>query len=151
MSLILVPLNSGYPTEGFSLPDLVSFCIADDGTGGELLVGMGVTEALPVGGVDLKAAFLAAGLLFNSTPLMSAFRLLTPTASSTAAMNRLVPGVDVTVVPAASSQIYELPIVLQTEAGGNFPYVAFSRPNGGEAPPTGVWRVDIRLRHSIAD
>lgn len=151
MSVTLVPLGSGYLTQGFSLPDLVSFCIADDGTGGELLVGMGVTEALPVGGVDLQAAFIAAGILFNSSPLLSVFRLLTPTASSTAAMNRLVKGVDVNVVPAGSSQIYELPIVLQTEAGGNFPYVAFSRPNGGEAPPTGVWRVDIRLRHTITD
>lgn len=151
MSLILVPLNSGFSTEGFSLPDLVSFCISDDGTGGELLVGMGVTEALPSGGVDLKAAFASASILFRSTPLLNVFRRLTPSATDTAAMNRLVSLLDVTVLPAASTLIWELPAVSQTNAGGNFPFVSFDRPNGGEAPPAGIWRVNMRLRHSIAE
>lgn len=151
MSVVLVPLNSSFALTGFSLPDLVSFCIADDGTGGELLVGMGVTEALPSGGVDLQAEFLAAGKLFNSTPLLSVFKRLTPSATDTAAMNRLVSMLDVTVLPAASSLLFDLPLVSQTNAGGNFPFVSFDRPNGGESPPAGVWRVNMRLRHSIAE
>jgi len=146
--MLTIPNLVGYPTLGISLPEMLSFCISDDGTGGSLAISVGVAS---IGGIDLKEEFENAGLIWHSQPLEMPFRrsLLIPE-NNDQALKQIVSRVAVIVTPSAGTGIYELPDVSYADASGT-PVVTFTRPNGGEAPPTGIWRVEFRLRHSITN
>lgn len=152
MGFTVVPVTSIFPTTGFSLPDLVSLCVDDDGAGGTILLNGGGFNGSPSGAVDLPTLFTGAGVLFNSIPLMRAFRKLSPTANLTAAMTQLVKNLDVNINPVGPTA-NEVPSVQVswTNSGTNFPFLQLDRPLQIDPGPHVVWRVDLRLRHSIAE
>ena len=80
MAVGIVPVNGGAPTMGRSYPNRVSFAFFDDGGGGNVVVNGGGING--VGIVDLKTLFTSVGMLFNSIPLLRAFRQLTTPGSA---------------------------------------------------------------------
>lgn len=164
MSLIVIPPNSGYPVNGFSLPDMISFCVDDDGTGGQInLNGLGIVSPTVTGAVDIKRMFTDVGLLFNSYPLLNAFRKLSPpTGGSPAALAQLVKQVEVNIVRQSlnGSTVYpDQPAVFPVAIGSpdaaiGVPFLAIVRElsNAGEGPGSpGIWRVALKLRHTTTN
>lgn len=160
MSLNPVTVSSGNPFGGISQPDLVSLCVADaDGTGGDVyLNGLGVTSGLLANTYDLKSLFTGAGLLFNSIPLIRAFRQIFGSNASLQAWRQLVSNLEVSyyaLVAGASAPISALTLrfdqTLATVNGVVVPLLHIQAPAGGEGYVGDTWRVDLKLRHSITN
>lgn len=149
MSFIAVPTigPAGGPTAAISLPNMVSFCVQDNGGGGQIFLnGLGVLNALVAGAVDLKTFF---GTFFNSLSLLSAFKTLTGALVSQPA-GQMVPALEISIVPHGNPGLAAMPAVTYLVGIGagpaQAPYVAIAGP-----AVAGTWRVNIRLRHSITN
>ncbi len=143
MSLTVIPVTTGQPTTGYSTPTRVSFCVEDDGNGGQTLInGLGVTSASVASAVDLATLFGSPA--FRSISLLRAFRI---TASQQAACDQFNSLLDIQINPEGSAGL-PIPalIALHGVGGGpaNAPYLAIGGPAAA-----GIWRVDLVLRNSI--
>jgi hypothetical protein len=157
MSLIIVPTSGGYPTGGYSLPERVSFVIADsDGSGGTIYInGLGVTTSDEPGVYDLKKIFTAVGMLFNSLPLAGAFKKVSA-ATLEAVQDQLLKGVSFSFYGFSASAPAPLNLRFGTLNGvgsipAYVPLLEIEAPNGGEGYTGDTWRVDINLRHSVTN
>lgn len=142
MSFLAIPVTTGNPTTGYSTPNRVSFCVQDDGGGGQLCVnGLGITT---VPALDLKTLF---GSAFRSEPLLRAFRAVGNSALNAMAdqFNTYLNFSSVFINsqgPAGSlAVVYLMNIV---SAPPTVPFFAIGSPG-----VAGIWRVDLQLRHSI--
>jgi hypothetical protein len=159
MSLVVVAANvagSSY-IHGVSLPEMIGFAISDDGGGGDIyLNGQGVVNPTVVGAADAKTIFTSAGLLFRSIPLLRAFRLLYRTPNDAAAEEQFQNNLDISIYPIGGTDgaTAGFPVVQANSslpgAAVNIPYLHFQRP-GGEGGVAGLWRVELRLRHTITN
>lgn len=161
MSLTMI---TGMAPDGFisSLPDYVSFAIQDDGSGGSLWInGLGVNGGPIRGGdtvTDLKTFFVGNSALFRAVPLLLAFRRLHGKVSYTNddAQAQFLAFLNVVITPLVSTpQSNEVPAlwygVNQSSNGaGDVPYFGIQGIGDGETG-AGIWRVDMRLRHSITN
>lgn len=152
MAFTVIPVSTGYPVGGFSFPNRVSFGVSDDGGGGQVYInGLGVTASstLPVAGAtDLKTLFAAGSVSFQSIPLMRAFRLLTAS-TNTAAYQQFNTYLEVLINGCNSSGYAGVPAIVPLAGlGGNtsVPFLAIGGPS-----VAGLWRVDLKLRHSITN
>lgn len=144
MSFIAVPVTSGSPTQGYSTPTRCSFCVQDDGGGGQILVNMlGVTSALVSSAVDLGTLF---GTSFRSIPLKRAFRSVTTLLAACDQFNtylninaNFINGVG---VAGALGFTYLQGVISSGPA--NAVYLGIAGPS-----IAGIWRVDLALRSSI--
>jgi hypothetical protein len=158
MSLIILPTNGGYPTGGYSLPERVSFVVADtDGSGGSVyLNGRGVTTGTVAGAYDLRDIFISAGLLFNSIPLLNPFRSIPPVAQLEDVQNQLLKGLEVTFYGITGGPAAPLNLRIATISGlggapVDVPFLQIIAAAGGEGYTGDAWRVDVRLRHSVTN
>lgn len=139
MSFIAVPVASGSPTAGFSTPNRASFCVQDDGSGGQILVnGLGINAPTVSFAVDLKTLFGAAA--WHSRPLLRAFQ----NCASLEAVNNQIN----TWLNFSSVFINGVGVA---GALGITPLLVSGYMFLGIAGPSvaGIWRVDLQLRHSI--
>lgn len=147
MSFVTIPVGSGPPVDGVSLPNSVSFGLSDDGAGGSVFLnGLGVLNATVTGAVDLKTYF--GSPKFRSIPLLRAFRAMTaPSAANAEAqfLNNLAISIyPLTTGLAAMPAINYLAGLPNGPA--NVPYLSIVGP-----AVAGNWRIEIRLRHSITN
>jgi len=147
MAVTVVPVDSGQQSGGISLPDYCSFCISNSGgdVGQVLINGMGVTSASIVNAFDLKTMFTSAGFTFRSYPLLRAFRIVGTVAD---AHTQFVTHLDInSFLMGAVGATTGIGIDYLHGIGGgpsNVPYLGISVPDANA-----IWRVDLRLRHSI--
>lgn len=145
MAVGLVPYTPGssQPTSSFSYPDRASLAFFDDGGGGSLGInGLGVTG---VGFLDLKTWFATTNNdLFRSVPLLAAFRKLRSN-TDYAALAQLTNNIELQ-INAISTPVLAPGFSMLAGLGGN-DYVPFLSLNGPGA--VGLWRVDIKLRHTL--
>ena len=146
----------GVPVDGISLPDLISIAVVADGNAGTdiYLNGAGVLNATVAGAVDLRTLFTSAGLLFESTQLLRAFRPIYNPQSPTNidAELQFLSHLDVNITPLTGSNvIFGITYLVGLPNGpANVPYLHLVNPgSGGEG--AGTWRVDLRLRHTVTD
>lgn len=145
MGFIFNVPSASTPNTGYSLPDAVSFVVADTGSGGDMYINcLGMNGSPVSGSVDLPSAF---GHAWRSIPFAHAFRALTPTASDQAATDQLVRELIVTLTPLNAGATANLPWVgyLGT-LSGNIPFLHLAGPGA-----VGAWRVDLRMVHSLTD
>lgn len=150
MSFTMIAPGSSPPVDVFSLPNAVSFCVTDSGSGGQInLNAQGIGSGVVAGAVDLKS-FFATGtpVLFRSIPLLRAFRLLT-VGTNLAAETQLVNNLHITIYPNGGSGLAAMPSVNYSGTLPNASNVPFLQLNGPAV--SGTWRVDIELRHSITN
>lgn len=152
MSFIVVPFGAGTPVDAFSFPNAVSLCVSDDGGGGQIYInGLGVTNGILAGAVDLQTYFGAAN--FHSIPLLKAFRALvgvTGGNQNQSAEQQLCKNLRISIVPVNAAGGPNLPnLVYLGGIGGapvNTPLLSLQGP-----AVAGNWRVEIELRHSITN
>lgn len=146
MGVGIVPWTPGssVPTSSFSYPNRASLVFFDDGGGGSLLInGLGVTG---VGFSDLRTIFTSNGALFNSIPLLSAFRRLTAN-TDYAAQAQLISRLDVAIETINNSVLAPAINYLGGTGGNDFvPFLAIDGPAA-----VGTWRIELKLRHSITN
>lgn len=146
MAVGIVPVNSSAPVFGRSYPNRVSLAFFDDGGGGNLFLNGGGISG--VGVYDLKTLFTSVGMLFNSYPLLRAFRQI-PNGTNDENCDRILSEIEIvtnqisTATPLANMAVtYNAPTPLNL----TWPAIALVGPGIARQ-----WRVDIRLRHSITD
>lgn len=159
MALTILPLNfqSSAYFAGVSLPYMVGFAIDDDGSGGSIFLnGQGFEDPTVTDAVDLVSMFTDAGLLFNSIPLLQAFRLLYGTPNDAAAEAQFQRALHINMFPInnASNGTSGLPSI-QAHASllgapTSVPFLLFTRP-GGEGGVAGQWRIELTYKHSITN
>lgn len=159
MALTILPLNfqSSAYFAGVSLPYMVGFAIDDDGDGGDIFLnGQGFEDPTVSDAVDLKSMFTSAGLLFNSIPLLQAFRLLYGTPNDAAAEFQFQHTLHINMftINDRAGGTSGLPVI-QAHASvlgapTNVPFLLFSRPQG-EAGVAGQWRIELTYKHSITN
>ena len=150
MSFTMIAPGASSPVDVFSLPNAVSFCVSDSGSGGQInLNGQGIGSGTVSGAVDLKS-FFATGtpVLFRSIPLLRAFRLLV-SGTNLAAETQFVSNLHITIYPVGSTGVAAMPSVNYNGTLPNATNVPFVQLNGPAV--SGTWRVDIELRHSITN
>ncbi len=155
MSLAPVPVNNGYPTGGFTLPDMVSFCLNDaDGAGGSVLInGLGVGQGDVPHAYDLKQLFIDGSIPFISYPLLRAFRA----ASSLAAFwAQIINNLEISYyalggTTADSFPLRFLPVFNIGGGPSDAGYLEIVAPGGGEGYTGDTWRVELKLRHSTTN
>lgn len=160
MSFVIVPTSpgtitapAGYPTANYCLSNGVSLVMSDDGGGGQVFLnGQGVLNALVAGAVDLKTFFVTTlGIPFTANALLRAFRLLAPAGavSLSGAMSQFIRNLDISMTTVTTA-VSTYPAVDYLNAVGaaptNVPFLKFQGPG-----ISGIWRVDIKLRHSITN
>lgn len=149
MSFIIVPTTS-YPDTPLSLPNLCSFCVQDDGSGGAITInGLGVTSSQVAGTSDLKTFITGLGLTWRSNPLLRAFRAC-PAGTTTAAMAQFLNNLDINSYFVAGNGVagaLGFNYLINLGSGGaSTPYLEVAGPG-----VAGIWRVDLKLRHSITN
>ena len=151
MSFTMIAPGSSPPVDVFSLPNAVSFCVTDSGSGGQInLNGLGVGSGTVAGAVDLKTFFgTGTPVLFRSIPLLRAFRVLTNPGTNLAAETQLVNNLHITIYPNGGTGLAAMPSVSYNGTVGAAPNVPFLQLNGPAV--SGTWRVDIELRHSLTN
>jgi hypothetical protein len=142
MGFVIVPVDSS-PTTKYSQPDRVSFVVADDGGGGQILLnGLGITSGSVANAVDLATLF---GTAFRSIPLLRAFKV---TASAQAACDQFFQNLNIQINAIGGTGTSTMPSVSLTWGVGggpaNAPYLIIIGP-----AVVGEWRVDLQLRHSL--
>ncbi len=155
MPLIVVTASSGAPAGGVSLPDLVSIGVEDtDGGGGDFyLNGLGITSGLASPAYDLQTIFTGASMMFNSIPLLKAFR---KARSAAEAWRQLVSQLDISYYALSAGNVTD-PLNLRFDAtsdvvnGVIVPLLHVSAADGGEGYTGGLWRLDVKLRHSTTN
>lgn len=154
MALILSS-GLGPPAGPVSLPDLISVGVEDtSGGGGELYInGLGITSGLAATAYDLKTFLVAAGLNFSSIPLLGAFK---KARTAALAWQRLVSMLEVNYYALSAGNVTD-PLNLRFDAtsdvvnGEIVPLLHVSAADGGEGYSGGLWRLDLRLRHTLTD
>ena len=156
MSLVPVVVTTGYPVTGFSLPDLISLCVRDaDGTGGTLyLNGVGVVNGVDI--FDLKTLFTAAGLPFNSIPLLRAFRSVPAATGNASALAQFSKNLEINYYPTVGVADPAFALRFQPIAGigggpATAPYLQIVAPSGGGGYAGDIWRLNIKLRHTVTN
>ena len=149
MGFIIVP-TTAYPDTPLSLPHYCSFCVQDDGGGGQITInGLGVTSSLVAGTTDLKTFFTGLGLMWRSNPLLRAFRAV-PAGTTTAAMNQFINNLEINSYFIAGNGVagaLGFTYLINLGSGGaTTPYLSIAGPS-----VAGIWRVDLKLRHSITN
>lgn len=155
MSLSVISTGAGYPVGGYSLPDMVSFCVNDgDGTGGSVYInGLGILTGDFSGAYDLKTLFTSANKLFTSIPLLRAFRQIF-SGTNQATQNQLVQNSEISSYP-VNANFPAFPLrfaqLYQSINGIGVPFWQIIAPDGGEGYTGDTWRVEIKLRHSLTN
>ena len=157
MPLVVSAASSAHPRGAISLPDEVSLGLEDtDGTGGDIFInGVGLHD--PVNGLyDLQTIFTGAGLLFNSIPLLRAFRRLRATDTVDQGWRQLLSNLELIVYPLVVGGLTDafnlrLDQTAVTLSGINFPEVRVFAPAGGEGYTGDSWRLELKLRHAITN
>lgn len=149
MSFIMVPSASN-TTMVVSQPDMCSFVVQDDGGGGNVyLNGLGVGNAQVSNAVDLKTFVTGAGVLWRSEPLRRAFRAVA-SASILDAIPQLLNNLDISYYylnGVGTTQDLGFTYLIGLSGGGSTtPYLSMGGPGAA-----GLWRVTLRLRHSITN
>lgn len=153
MAFTLIPTNSGYPTTGYSLPNMVSFCVEDDGAGGEILInGQGINDPTVADAVDLKTMFTGVSKNFNSIPLLRAFRII-PSTLLQDGLDQNIKNLEISFyqvgqAATGSTGLLFIPIVGAVGGPDNVPYLVINAPGADSATQ---WRIELKLRHSITD
>jgi len=151
VALNVVQVSTGYPTSGFSLPDLISLCIRDDdGTGGALyLNGLGVTNILN-NSFDLKLLFTGVGLVFNSYPLLRAFRAVNAATGNAEMLAQVAKYLEINYYPIAGGAI-PLRFVPIAGLGGDPPTVSYLQIIAAVGTIGDTWRLNLKLRHTVTN
>lgn len=156
MSLFPVIPTTAYPQTGYNLPDLISICVQDaDGTGGTLyLNGVGVVNGVDI--FDLKTLFTNVSLPFSSYPLLRAFRSVPAATGNASALAQFSKNLEINYYPIVGVADPAFALRFQPIAGigggpATAPYLQIVVPAGGEEYAGDVWRLNLKLRHSITN
>ncbi len=157
MSLDPINVASAYPHTGYSLPDMVSFCVQDaDGAGGSLyLDGLGVVDGNDI--FDIKTLFTAAGVNFVSYPLLRAFRAVPAATGNASALAQLSKNLEINsypIEPSAAGPAVSLRFAPITGIGGTtgVPFLWIVAQVSTDPDYAGdIWRLELKLRHSITN
>jgi hypothetical protein len=153
MSLLLIPASVGPATDPVLTPEYISVCAEDNGAGGTLSLNMGgVNDPTVAGAKDLSTFF---GKNINELSISRAFRSIYSSAvgiglTSQAAV-QIRNNLAVTIYPiGAANSILGVNYDGLVVSGVRVPFLIFTGIGTGEGP-TGIWRIDLQLRHSITD
>ena len=149
MSFIMVP-SAGSPAGAISLPNYCSFVVQDDGSGGNVyLNGLGVGTAQVTSAVDLKTFITGLGLTWRSDALLRAFRAVA-SLSTIDSMNQFLTYLDISYFflngVGTTQDLGFTPLLGLSGGGASTPYMNIAGPGAA-----GLWRVDLKLRHSITN
>lgn len=148
MSFAMIPPGGGSPVDAYSRPDFVSFCLVDNGSGGDVyLNGCGITNGVVTGAIDL-ATFFGSPLFRSEVLVQGAFKAIFPSATSALTEAQLVQNLDINIVCLTAS--HALPAIAYLSGVGPSPQVVPYLHLIGPAV-AGSWRMDIRLRHTLGD
>lgn len=154
MSLLMVAAGVAPNTDPVHQPEMVSFCVVSD-TGGQLAINMeGINDPTVSHAVDLATFFGIPAV--DVVPLSRAFRSIYPPDSGAGLQARgvqqIVKNLDINIVPISGTSgniILGVNYNVVVTAGVQVPYLLLTQAGGEGA--AGIWRVDLRLRHSITN